>query len=197
MGSISIQNNKLPQDAKNSKWTSAVCFLLVGDSVAIIRRSDSMPSHKGQLAFIGGHRNPSENSPIDTAKREFFEESSLLAEDLEVHGLLPSVQTNYGKVIVPVLLEYKKSKSYFLDNATSNGEWEDLILVPLSYLGDLNLWKTGRCFTSIEYDILFLPIIRGNFQSYQGHYESHHLLWGATARMIWSFFQIYGSSART
>ena len=35
-----------------------------------------MPSHKGQVGFMGGHKHEREDDPIQTALRELEEESS-------------------------------------------------------------------------------------------------------------------------
>jgi mannose-6-phosphate isomerase class I len=35
-------------------WTGAVCMVCVENTIIYIKRSETMPTHKGQIAFIGG-----------------------------------------------------------------------------------------------------------------------------------------------
>ena len=58
----------------------------------VIRRSDN-GVHGGHLAFPGGKRDASDDSMLDTALREAWEEIGLPASDIEILAALPPVET--------------------------------------------------------------------------------------------------------
>ncbi len=169
-----------------TEWTGAVNMLLVGDSLAIIQRSQEVPSHKGQLALLGGHRNKNELSPLETAQREFEEETGLDASEVAYHSYLPSVKTGRGNTIVPVLGRYQKSKEHFLEMAKSNGEWDDLLLVDVNYLSNIDNWQKAKTNYRTG-NLYFVPILPDVYDSQKN--SENHILWGATAKIIWYFFK--------
>ncbi len=170
-------------------WSGAVVFLVVENYLVLIKRSDTMPTHKGQMAFMGGHKKKSEIHPFETALREFEEESGLVASDLEIHGLIYPVLTTAKRLIIPVLASYPGAKEDFLSLAQSNGEWNDLVLVPLEYLSNTELWSRGRVTTENPYHVYFAPLMKEHCIYLSEHKSEPYLLWGATAKMILNFFQ--------
>ena len=88
---------------------SAVCvlFLIAGDGDAhlvLIRRSTNISSHRGQIGFPGGRRDPEDKSPTETALRELEEEIGLAADRLQVHGLLPPIHGLDGSPVYPLVV---------------------------------------------------------------------------------------------
>jgi 8-oxo-dGTP pyrophosphatase MutT (NUDIX family) len=69
--------------------------------VWLIKRTDTMSSHRGQIAFPGGKRDPDDRSSMVTAVRETHEELGFSPDLLEVHGRLDDVPTTTGFVITP------------------------------------------------------------------------------------------------
>lgn len=68
------------------------------------RRTDLLPTHKGQVAFPGGKLNGHEETAVAAALRETHEEVGILPHDVEVLGCLEPVETNYGRfVVTPVV----------------------------------------------------------------------------------------------
>ncbi|MCB0745020.1 MAG: NUDIX domain-containing protein [Ignavibacteriae bacterium] len=182
-----ISNNSLYGNLQDN-WSGAVTVLIVEDSILFIRRSESMPTHKGQIGFMGGHKHKGENSPIETAKREFEEESGLGAENLNVLGLLDPVITSRGKIIIPVIARGDFSKEHILSNATSNGEWDNLIFAPKKYLSSQNIWSKGQYIVEKQYSVYFAPLAL-NICHYLYPETNPYLLWGASAKMILNFFK--------
>ena len=135
----STVQEKYPVD----KWDGAVIILMVEDHIVFIQRSETMPSHKGQIGFMGGHKHQGEINPIMTAKREFEEESSISSSFLEVLGLGEPVWAtrSYQRLIIPVIAEYKGSIENFLGKVKSNGEWENMVLAPINYLKESFMWS--------------------------------------------------------
>ena len=172
------------------EWKGAVLFLACETHVFIIKRSELMPSHAGQIAFFGGNRRSDEKTPTETACREFVEESGLSLNDIKVHGVLTTVWTARGQIVVPVLAEWKKDADSFFKEVKSNGEWDQCFAVPWSILTDENRWDYAQRIVTQNTPVLFFP-----FKSVEvsgSHPSLHsHLLWGATARMIWDFLRLY------
>jgi 8-oxo-dGTP pyrophosphatase MutT (NUDIX family) len=69
--------------------------------VWLIRRSETMSSHRGQVAFPGGKRDPDDRSSMATALRETEEELGFPSRDIETLGRLDDVATGTGFVITP------------------------------------------------------------------------------------------------
>lgn len=171
-----------------SQWAGAVNFLFVRDHLLIIKRSETMASHKGQLAFVGGHKKESEIEPLDTAIREFTEETGLDGGLLEIIGLSAPVYTQNKNIIFPVVTYIDMNHSEFLNRIESNGEWVEAFLYPVKDLGEVDKWVRG---SASQYSIFFHPLIKGNYYAKSGNTSESHLLWGATAQMIWKFFKNY------
>lgn len=177
-----------------SQWSGAVNFIFVEDSVLLIKRSETMKSHKGQIAFLGGHRLKVESNPIDTALREFEEETGLSASKLTTFGLSHPVKTLRSRYIIPVVSHIDMNKNELLKNVVSNGEWVEALTYPISEILDESKWVRGK---SSSYSIYFHPILQKTYQSKSQDVDVSHLLWGATARMIWKFFKNYPLDAKS
>ena len=70
--------------------------------IILIKRSMSVTSHKGQMAFPGGKAEANDEGPIDTAKRESYEEININPELLKFQYLLsPVTSSNSNSSILP------------------------------------------------------------------------------------------------
>lgn len=191
---VELSKLNLPKSIDDSgieiaQWSGAVNFLFVEDTLAMIRRSDTMPSHKGQIGFMGGHKNQGEKEPLVTAAREFEEESGLSRELIYYHGIHQPVMTSRQKVIVPVIGEFQESKSYFLENVVSNGEWDNAILVDIASLKNQDYWCKANLKMDEDFDIYFFPLIEKFCQYKISDPNAPYTLWGASAKMIVNFFK--------
>jgi len=83
---------------------AAVLVPIVDDGaplrLLLTRRTETLPTHQGHVAFPGGYVLPDEDDPIRTALREAEEEIGLSAESPEILGLLDDVSTRTGTVAV-------------------------------------------------------------------------------------------------
>ncbi len=86
-----------------------------------------MPTHSGQIAFVGGHKKSDENDPWTVAEREFEEETGLSRDIIEFQGYLPIVLTARLQPIVPVISKLLISTEEFIRDVESNGEWDDCL----------------------------------------------------------------------
>lgn len=172
------------------EWKGAVLFLCDERFVYLIKRAEEMPTHGGQVAFIGGHKLVTETSPWETVRREFMEETGLNPGMLEFLGYLPVVLTARLQPIVPVMAKLAVSAEEFIRSARSNGEWVDLIGYSWEKLSREESWEYAWRHGSGSSPVLFHTIRAGTFESPFGS-KHPHLLWGATAGMIWDFLRRY------
>ena len=73
-----------------------------GAAVLMTRRSDSLASHTGQIAFPGGRLDPGETA-VEAALREAFEEVALDPALVEVLGVGDAYETGTGFLVTPVV----------------------------------------------------------------------------------------------
>ena len=100
----------------------------------IERSLDPRDPWAGDMAFPGGHREPSDSSPLDTALREAFEETCLEPNSFEILGFLPAASPKRITVrVVPVVsvLKTRRCPVKALRQCRSE-ETRRLTLVPLS-----------------------------------------------------------------
>lgn len=69
--------------------------------VWLVRRSEEMRTHRGQIALPGGKREPKDADFLATALRESHEEIGLLPSDVDVLGVLDDRETSTGYLITP------------------------------------------------------------------------------------------------
>lgn len=171
------------------KDSAALC-LIVEDSLFFIKRNFEVPTHKGQIAFVGGNFNDDEPDSLTTIKREFLEETNLDPENLEFIAELDLVHTQKAKKIYPWVAEYKKEKKHFINGVRNNSEWEQFFLVPLNDLRKRHLWQHAHFQKGMNTHLVhFFPFIGNNFYSNQKIVQTP-ILWGATARMVWNYINL-------
>ena len=73
-----------------------------GATVLLTRRSDSLASHTGQIAFPGGRLDPGETA-VEAALREAWEEVALNPPAVEILGLGDAYETVTGFIVTPVV----------------------------------------------------------------------------------------------
>ena len=147
------------------------------------------------MAFVGGHKKHDERTPWEVAQREYEEETSHPKAIIEFMGYLPVVMTARLQPIIPVLAQLHFDTDDFLFSAKSNGEWDDIIAYPWKELMHENhweyAWRTGYSKSPIMFHTL-----RSKTYKAQGGNLHPHLLWGATAGMIWDFLRLYFNAGK-
>lgn len=182
--SILEQQHNLPHDG----WKGAVLFLANEEHVIFIKRSEKMPTHGGQMAFVGGHKHASETDPWITVQREYNEETGLATTDLEFLGYLPAILTARLQPIIPVMARLTMPIDQFLQEVRSNGEWDDIVVYPWRELSKEENWNFAWRHGHVRGPIHFHTI---KPDSYLPACPRSHLLWGATASMVWDFLRLY------
>ena len=158
---------------------SAVLMPLYKDKgdfhIVFIRRSITVPTHRGQIAFPGGARHKTDKNLLDTALRETQEEIGVKPEDVTVLGELDDqITTTSNFVLTPFIGIIPWPYDFTLNKA----EVERLLFVPLRALQDRKNRKP-------EMETL-------NGQEYPSFAYFYHgkRIWGATARIIYLFLEI-------
>jgi 8-oxo-dGTP pyrophosphatase MutT (NUDIX family) len=174
----------------DSEWKGAVLFLCSEEHVFLIKRAEGMPTHGGQMAFVGGHKKDSENHPWEVAQREFEEETGHNRNCIEYFGCLPVVMTARMQPIIPVVAKLNMSTAEFLEEVVSNGEWDDILAYPWDELKKEESWEYAWRHGQGSSAVMFHPIKSGTYLPLVNN-SKPHLLWGATGHMIWNFLKLY------
>lgn len=129
----------------------------------LTRRSDQLSSHKGEVAFPGGKRDPEDQSIVYTALREAHEEVALRPADVRVLGELDQVVSRFGYLVTPVLALIPPGLNF----TPNPDELDAIFTVPLDFF---------RQQPSGYFE-------RGNIRIPSYDYDGFHI-WGLTAMMI-------------
>ncbi len=150
-------------------------------SILFTRRTSHLAHHAGQISFPGGHIEPDDECPQDTALRETEEEIGLERERIAVIGHLDTYVTRTGFVVTPIVGVVTPP---FTLNPDPH-EVAEIFEVPLNFLMD----SSNHQFCSAEFD--------GQVRHfYAMPYESYYI-WGATAGMLKNFYDILNAARDT
>jgi 8-oxo-dGTP pyrophosphatase MutT (NUDIX family) len=145
-----------------------------GTQVLLTQRTSHLHDHAGQISFPGGRVEPTDRDREDTALRETEEEIGLPRAAIRVLGALPDHEMQSGFCITPVVgwiqPPYRTKPDPF--------EVQDVFEVPLAhFLAPANYQRRRYVVDGLERGYLAIP--------YCGRY-----IWGATAAMLYSFYQL-------
>ncbi|MFQ5657139.1 MAG: NUDIX hydrolase [Candidatus Methylomirabilales bacterium] len=172
----SRQRQSLPAEGKQR---AAVLVPLYetgeGYQILLVKRTEHLKTHQGQIAFPGGTWEPEDLDPTATALREAHEEIGIHPQDVDVHGELDDTSTATSNfLITPVVGVIPFPYPFQIDP----GEVAELLSLPLHILRDPNafgeeIWEGERGTVRV--------LVRR---------EGPHVIWGATARILRHFGQI-------
>jgi 8-oxo-dGTP pyrophosphatase MutT (NUDIX family) len=147
--------------------------------LVFIRRSDSVESHRGQVAFPGGRVDPTDTTLLDTALREAHEEVGIEPHLVDVLGGFPTMSTvSSGMRVAPFVGLLKRPIDYRIQQV----EVAEVFEVPLRVLADaryrgLYEWRRDKDRPSSNFPAIF----------YSGQ-----TIWGLTLRITESLLDIMG-----
>ena len=140
------------------------------------KRSDRVPSHKGQVSFPGGAHSEADSSLLETALRESWEEVGLKAEDAEILGELDDISTTTSRFNISPFVAFIP---YPYEFTLSHDEIDEIFDVPVSALSRRDDWKLETYVFDNQ-----------AFINYAYEYNGR-VIWGATARIVQQFLEIW------
>lgn len=148
--------------------------------ILFIRRTDTVKTHKGQISFPGGAREPGDKTLKDTAVREAYEEIGLKPEAVEILGELDDeITTTSHYVVTPFVAGIPWPYEFVINRR----EVADIIEVPIPALLEADCLRQET-----EY-------LKGRAISSYAYYYEGERIWGATARILYKLLEIISSMA--
>ena len=141
---------------------------LAEPEMVFTRRAEHLPQHPGQVSFPGGAAEQQDESAVQTALREAYEEIGLPPEVTRPIGFLDRMDTISDYRILPVVALVKPPVHWVLDTR----EVAEVFSVPLCVVLDKDLYQSQQVDRDgIEYTIWSL--------SWNGYN-----IWGVTAAIL-------------
>jgi 8-oxo-dGTP pyrophosphatase MutT (NUDIX family) len=144
--------------------------------LVFIKRSQQVEEHKGEVSFPGGLCEKCDEGVERTALRETFEEIGVCPQDVVIAGVLDDMRTASTLYrVTPVIGIIPASYPYSVNPV----EVDEVINIPLSHLlneengGEESIVRRGLTYTG--------PVYR----------YKDYLIWGATARIIKNFLEVW------
>ncbi len=144
--------------------------------ILFTKRTEEVKTHKGQISFPGGTYEEEDVTLLNTALRESAEEIGLQADDIEILGELDdtvALVSNYA--ITPFVAMIPWPYQFKVDGK----EIARIIEVPVSSLLDKNNIHNETITAEGQ-----------TFMQYSYHYQGD-VIWGATARILTQFLDIF------
>jgi 8-oxo-dGTP pyrophosphatase MutT (NUDIX family) len=152
---------------------AAVLIPVVGTPVPTLIftvRTETLPSHKGQISFPGGSIDPDENA-VQAALRETQEEIGIDPDAVEVLGELDSMPTFVSGYVIAPVVGWLDEMPALVPNPA---EVAEVLTVPIADLVE---------------DIRAQPGFSHRGQTYptEAWLWHDHVIWGVTARLLRTF----------
>jgi 8-oxo-dGTP pyrophosphatase MutT (NUDIX family) len=149
---------------------AAVLIPVVGEEPAVIFtvRTNTLPSHKGQISFPGGSIDAGDDTPLDTALREAHEEIGLPASEVRVVGELDTFPTYVTGYVVTPFVGWIEHSPELTPNPA---EVAEILQVPLSELTDSIRAEPGFTHAGRSYPT-------------EAWVWNDYVIWGVTARIL-------------
>ena len=144
--------------------------------LVLTHRADELENHSGEVSFPGGRAEPEDNTLVETALRESYEEIALHPGDVEVFGALTEMPTITGFEIVSFAGEFESPYELIANPR----EIETVFAAPLSVLADPDIHRLEHR----EWGGETYPV---HFFEYDGH-----VIWGATGFLLDSLLRYLG-----
>jgi len=144
--------------------------------ILFTKRTEKVKEHKGQISFPGGACQEGDGTLVDTALRECAEEIGLVSSEVEVLGELDDVATLTSSYIISPFVAFISGPHSLKVNWR---EIEEIIEVPILALLGKDSMRQGT-------EIIGGETVTSYFYYYQGR-----VIWGATARIVNQFLDIF------
>jgi 8-oxo-dGTP pyrophosphatase MutT (NUDIX family) len=148
--------------------------------ILFIKRTEWVEKHKGEISFPGGVYEEHDGTLLNTALRESFEEINLKPDDVDVLGELDDVvsaKTNYRITPFPAFIPWPYE--FKVDGHETEEIIEALIPTLMNIGRSRQELRDNETFTLYQYD-------------YNGR-----VIWGATARILAQFLNIFARAEKS
>lgn len=148
-----------------------------GEELLLIKRTPDNSHHSGQISFPGGKADDSDTSILETALREYREETGADSSELQLAGLLSPLYIPVSNFMVYPHVFYADKIPHF---NPSKEEVEVIFTVPF------HIFKGNNFFSefSMEWKGVTYTIPCFRYQE--------RIIWGATAMMISELVEVLG-----
>lgn len=137
-------------------------------SLILTVRTETLPSHKGQISFPGGSIDRNDKSPIDAALREAHEELGIEPSAVEILGKLDTVPTFVSGYVIHPVVGWVRSRPTLMPNPA---EVARVLEIPID-----DLVEDIRAAPGFSYGGRTFPT-----EAWIWH---DNIIWGATARVL-------------
>ena len=167
---------KNPDESLPQAAVLILCYEKDNDLYFVMtERSNSLPSHPGEVAFPGGKREKKDKNLKQTALREATEEISLDPAKVEILGQLDPLESRFGLSVTPFVGILKEK----FELEANPDEVADIFYLPLSFFKNNPLIKRGV--TNFKGETFDTPVII---------YENHEI-WGLTLAFTLDFLKLF------
>ena len=143
-------------------------------SILLTVRAGHLRKHAGQIAFPGGAIDEGDGDPATAALREAREEVGLLPSQARIAGYLPDQVVLTGFRITPVVAQIDAGFQPLPDHT----EVQETFMLPVAALLDArNHVHARRSYGGQEFEVRDLAF-------------GPHLIWGATAGMLFALYEL-------
>lgn len=144
--------------------------------VVFTKRTDTLSRHAGEISFPGGLADEGEDAAT-AALREAEEELGLRPDDVTLVGSLPPVHTRVTGILIVPFVGLLDRDPRFTPNAEEIADVLEFGLADLIARGaESEFEHEGTRFHTHIYEV------------------DGHVIWGATARILWSFIELLGQA---
>ena len=167
---------KNPDESLPQAAVLILCYEKDNDLYFVMtERSNSLPSHPGEVAFPGGKREKKDKNLKQTALREATEEISLDPTKVEILGQLDPLESRFGLSVTPFVGILKEK----IELEPNPDEVADIFYLPLSFFKNNPLIKRGV--TNFKGETFDTPVII---------YDNHEI-WGLTLAFTLDFLKLF------
>ncbi|MGC9781047.1 MAG: CoA pyrophosphatase [Candidatus Heimdallarchaeota archaeon] len=177
---LALENHKPKKLPLNEQIPGAVLVPIFENKnelyLLLTKRTEQMPTHKGQISFPGGRKEEKDKTLVDCALRETREEIGLVSSEIQIIGELDSIRTHTSNFLLAPfvgLLNYP-----FVLNINKE-EVEEVIEIPLEEFFTLDNWESS----DVEIDSGIHTIWFFTYKKW--------VVWGATAKIIKHFVSMF------
>lgn len=160
---------------------SAVMILLFHDQselkMIVIRRSEYVGVHSGQIAFPGGRFEEEDGDVRTTALREIEEEIGIDRSKIEILGRLSDIYVPPSNFLISIFVGYLSERPHY---TLQEREVAEVIEIPFNEFKRADIVKQKEFFVSSQ-----------NSTSYAPYFDLENAeIWGASAMVISEFLDI-------